>query len=315
MERLPARSLEDLLPATKTVGNNQRVIGRFAHRRKEHSFAHGLGYRVLLFLKTERSRHSAASRIDGLQIGAHFSKQRFFGAHFHNRFVMAVPVEKYLLSKLRSLIARGLLFQKLAQEKRLVSQPDGTLIHGKQIAQFIPKDGSATRFQHDDRDPGHNWGAQDAHDSFQILFGLVEHAEIIERPAAAQMHLRNPDLETCALKYIKRRAASVRMKIIVERVRPQNHFALVYCGRSSGISSNAGNVMLPGPMLESGRGELRHASLRSQMQRALQQVAEARRLAEKVGDARSDRAQLRPAIDHPKGIGVQRTAFVLVIMS
>src|SRR6266404_1707042 len=98
---------------------------------------------------------------------------------------MAVSVEKHFLSELRGLIARGPALQKFAEKERLASQANGALIHGKQIAQLIAKDGSATRFQHDDRNPGHNLSAQDAHDAFQILLGSVEHAEIIKRPAAS----------------------------------------------------------------------------------------------------------------------------------
>src|SRR5260370_39836670 len=83
----------------------------------------------------------------------------------------------------------------------------------------------------------------------------------------------------------------------------------------SGICSKTGNVMLPGPVVESCVCELRYAALRGQMQRALQNVAEARCLAEEIGDARSNRSELRPAVDHSKRIRMQRTGSVLVIMS
>src|SRR6266853_1758675 len=131
------------------------------------------------------------------------------------------------------------------------------------------------------------------------------------------MHLRDADLETRALENIKRRAAGVRMKIIIKSIRPQNDFASIRRdrGRMSGICSKTGNVMLPGPVLESRVGDLRHAPLRGQMQRALQNVAEARRLAKKIGDAWSNRSELRPAIDHSKRIRMQRTGSVLVIVS
>src|ERR1700687_2419731 len=112
------------------------------------------------------------------------------------------------------------------------------------------------------------------------------------------MNLRDADLKTRALKYFKGSATRVRMKVIVKRIRPQNDLAFVKrCrGWMPGRFFQAGNPILPGPLLESGPGELRHAPLRGQVKSALQDVTEARRLAEKIGDARSNRSELRPAI-------------------
>jgi len=47
-----------------------------------------------------------------------------------------------------------MVLQKLAEEKRLAFvNRGGALIIGKQLRQLVAKDGSATRFQDDDRDP------------------------------------------------------------------------------------------------------------------------------------------------------------------
>src|ERR1700736_1313643 len=131
---------------------------------------------------------------------------------------MAVSVKENFPAKLWGLIARGMALQKLTEEKRLASQPSSPCIRGKQIAQLIAKNGGATRFQDDNRDACINVRAQSTHDSLQIFFGPVEHAEIVQGPAAAQMDLRDSNLETRALKHFDRRAARVWMKVIVKRV-------------------------------------------------------------------------------------------------
>src|SRR6202790_5169412 len=225
---------------------------------------------------------------------------------------MAVSVKQYFLSHERCLITGSMMFQKLTEQERLVTKPDGSLIHGKQIAQLIAKDGSATRLQHDDRNSGQNLSGERTHNMFQIFFGPVKHAEIVERPSAAKMNLRDADAETRSLEHLQRCAARVRMKVIVKSIRPQNH--LTSWRYYSLVLSGSGNMILPGPLLESGPGELRHAPLGSQMQEALQNVAEARWLAKKVGDAPRNRAELRPAVDHSKGICMQRTRSLFVIV-
>ena len=71
----PPGGLEDLLPAAEPVGDNQRIGGRAANGRQEHSLAHGLGHRKLFAVETKRSRHPAAPGINGLEICAHLAKQ------------------------------------------------------------------------------------------------------------------------------------------------------------------------------------------------------------------------------------------------
>src|SRR4029077_9095290 len=104
------------------------------------------------------------------------------------------------------------------------------------------------------------------------------------------------------------------MKIIVERVRPQNDVAL--SGRSCGsiCSPESWNATFLGPTLESGRSKLRHASLRRQMQNALQEMAEARRLAKEICEPRNIRPELCPAVDHTECIRMQRAPLAFVIV-
>jgi hypothetical protein len=59
-------SLEYLFAATKSIGDYQRIRLCPSHSGKEHSFSYGLRDCELLFLKTERTSHSAASGIERL---------------------------------------------------------------------------------------------------------------------------------------------------------------------------------------------------------------------------------------------------------
>src|ERR1700674_4894183 len=72
--------------------------------------------------------------------------------------------------------------------------------------------------------------------------------------------------------------------------------------------------MLSSPLLKSGMRELRHTPLRRQVQHALQHVAEAGRLTEKVDEPRRYRSDSRPAVDHPEGISLQGPDPALVVV-
>src|SRR5216683_2407836 len=123
-----------------------------------------------------------------------------------------------------------MVLEKLAEKKRLASQLRGAQIQRKQIAEFVAEYGRATRLQHDQRYACINLCSQNAHNSFEILLGLVEKTEIVKRSSTAQMNLRDDHIESRALQNFQRRTAGLRMKIIVERVRPQNDVA--FPGRS-----------------------------------------------------------------------------------
>ncbi len=71
--------------------------------------------------------------------------------------------------------------------------------NGKQVAQFIAEYGSATRLQHNQRNARHNLFGQNGHHSFEIFLGFIQQAEIVQRPSAAQVNLRDDHVETRAL--------------------------------------------------------------------------------------------------------------------
>jgi len=69
VERLPTVGPENLLLQTETRRNNEAASsGVCGNRGQTNSFADGLGYAYCSFSK-KKARHSAASGVDGLQIG------------------------------------------------------------------------------------------------------------------------------------------------------------------------------------------------------------------------------------------------------
>ena len=177
--------LLDLLPATESVGNDDRAPGRISYGRQEHSFAHGLRHLVFFLLETKWPRHPAATGIDGLEIRSRFSQQGLLIAEPHQRFVVAVAMQQNFPGKLRWSISRSMMLEELAEKKRLAAQLHGARIPRKQIAEFVAEYGSATGFQDDDGNARFDLRAQDAQYSFEVFFRFVEEAEIVQRPAAA----------------------------------------------------------------------------------------------------------------------------------
>src|SRR5437899_12009244 len=62
MQRLPPRTLRNLLAATEAVSNDQRIRRSLSHSRQQFEFPNGHRHFVLLFLKPERPRHAATPR-------------------------------------------------------------------------------------------------------------------------------------------------------------------------------------------------------------------------------------------------------------
>ncbi len=157
---------------------------------KEHSFSYGLRYRELLFLKAEWAGHSATPGIERLQGGSHLSEQRLLVFHFHERFVMAMTVKDDFSMKLRRFIARSMMFQKFTEEECLAAKPIGARVIRKQVSQFIAEYRGATRLQDHDRQSGVDLRTQAMQNVLEILPGFIEHAEVIQRPPAAEVILR-----------------------------------------------------------------------------------------------------------------------------
>src|SRR5450759_1104546 len=96
MQGLPPCGLLDLLPATKAVRDDQRVIRRLANRGKNHPLPHPHRHVVVLLLEAERSGHAATSRVRMLEIEPDSPQHRFLRVETHHRLVMAMRLNERL---------------------------------------------------------------------------------------------------------------------------------------------------------------------------------------------------------------------------
>ena len=116
------------------------------------------------------------------------------------------------------------MFQKFTEEERLTAKLSGARVPGKQISQFIAEYRGATRLQDHDWQPGVDLRAQALQDALEVLPGFVEHAEVIQRPPAAEVVLRDSYPESGVDEYFQSSAADLGPVVIVEGVGPQDHF-------------------------------------------------------------------------------------------
>src|ERR1700688_2970243 len=150
MKRVTSCALRDLLAATESVGNDQPVGGRFANSGEKLEFANGRGDFVLVVLEAERAGHAAASRSRSLEVDAHAAQERLFGGHLHDGLVMAVSVEQSLALELRKGRVSGVVFQELAEQKRLAGESLGALVVREEVDEFVAENGDAAGLEADD---------------------------------------------------------------------------------------------------------------------------------------------------------------------
>ena len=148
--------------------------------------------------------------------------------------------------------------------------------------QFVTEDGRATGLEDDDRRAGINGSREDFKRALQVLFSIVEHAEIVERTAAARLLVGNRHRESGTREDIERRLESSRMKVVVESIHPQDNFA----GTCRRCRARGFSVIFSRRLQETRRSERGNFALRSQAQRGSQDMAETWRVAQKIGEAR-----------------------------
>ena len=99
----------------------------------------------------------------------------------------------------------------------------GAFVVGKQIEEFIAKDGDAAGFEADDGNTGFNFRREFVEDLEQKRLGAVEHAVIVERASAAEVGTRDDDSEACGFEDFDGGFGRVGMEIIVEGVGPEKN--------------------------------------------------------------------------------------------
>ena len=113
------------------------------------------------------------------------------------------------------------LAQEIAQQIDLFAQSRGARVRREQIHEFVAKHGRATGLEHDDRQAVVDFLRQGVHGFDRTTLGLVEHAEVVEGTSAADVGLRNDDLEAGGFEHVERSQRRVGKKVVVESVGPE----------------------------------------------------------------------------------------------
>jgi hypothetical protein len=123
-----------------------------------------------------------------LEVDADAAEERFFGGHLHDGFVMAVAVEEGFAFELREhRVGAELLFEKFAEQEGLFAQGVGAVVVGEEVEEFVAEDGDAAGLESDDGDSGFDFGFELIEDFEEKALGAVEHPEVVEGAAAAEI--------------------------------------------------------------------------------------------------------------------------------
>ena len=116
-----------------------------------------------------------------------------------------------------------MMLQEFAEQESLTPQAVRTRIARKQVSQFVAKHRGAARLQDHDGYAGVDLRGEHPHDALQVFPGSVEHAKVVQRPATAEMVPRDLHPKPRVRKYFKCSPAGLRLKVVIEGIRPENH--------------------------------------------------------------------------------------------
>src|ERR1051326_707264 len=127
MKSLPVTLLCNLLAATEAICQDHGRGRGVADRRQEFALPDRDGDIVFVSLKSERTRHAAATRSEQFMIETQFFHDRALGLKFEQRLVMAVALHHRLAFNPRQ-VRTGVLVQEFAEEQCLLPESFGELI-------------------------------------------------------------------------------------------------------------------------------------------------------------------------------------------
>jgi len=223
MKGVAAGGLGDLLAAAESVGDDEPVGRGVANGGEKFEFADRLGDVVFVVFEAKGAGHAAASGRGRLEVDADAAEEGFFGGHLHDGFVMAVAMEKSFAGELRERGVAGVVLEKLAEQEGLLAQGLGALVVGEEVEEFVAEDGDAAGLEADDGDSGFNFGFELVEDFEQKALGAIEHAEVVEGTAAAEIGLRYRDAEAGGLEDFDGGAGGGGSEVVVESVRPEEN--------------------------------------------------------------------------------------------
>ena len=178
-------------------------------------------------------------------------------------------------------------------------QPLGVLVHREEVRQLVAEDGHAARLEPDDGHARLDLGPQRVEDLAQQSLGRVEHAEVVERPAAAERRPRDDHVEAGVLEHLDGRLGGLRVEVVVERVGPEDHRRPPAVARRPPAPNQALNVS------GANAGIFRCVAIPPSTWMSLPTTGQSR---DEVHQPRHQRREPRPPVDQAHRVGVPRAA-------
>src|SRR5205085_3052680 len=131
--------LPNLLMATETIGDDERVSISSPDPGKQDAFAAFHGHRVVIsLLESKSASHPAASGVEHFNIQAYPLKHGHFVFHTHDGAMMAMHVQECTARQLPECAVRCLFLQEFAEQESLFPQASRVLVVRQEVNQFIP---------------------------------------------------------------------------------------------------------------------------------------------------------------------------------
>ena len=102
-----------------------------------------------------------------------------------------------------------------------------------EVEHFVAEHSQATWLQAHHRRSGLDRGFEVVQDIAEKLVGVIEKSIVIERPSAAKRRARHYNAKSGILQDLCGRGRYARMKVVIERIGPENDLGLALVARSS----------------------------------------------------------------------------------
>src|SRR5579885_129531 len=296
--------LLDLLPAAKTVRQNEHIRCCLADLRQKDPFRRRHGHSIFRGLEAKGSRHSAAARAHHFVIKPKFLQDSFLGRGVEDCMMMAVELDERALAAAHRTEFRSLAVEKLGEEFSVFGKPVGPLLAREQILQLVTEGADACRLKADNGHPLLDGWAENVEVAPPQRLGLIEPAPIVKRAAAADGSRRNRNFIVETLQNLGCRNGRINTEIIVESVRPKHHPAALEFG-----------LPLAEPLDKGLPGIRRYLAVLGDASGPFRGCRDPWRAGEKICKPGCRARKARPAVDEPHRISSPRPQFPRIMVS
>lgn len=179
--------LGDLLATTETVADNDGLSGFAADGGQKDALAQLLGEFELVLLEAKRTGHTAATRVEKLDLRAGKAKESDLILHAHGGSMMAVSVDDNLLVELWRAVMGSVFDEELAEEEGLVVKFFRARIVRQKVGKLVAKDRGTAWLEDNDGDTGVELQSKGVENFEEIVFRRIEHAKVIEGTSTAEV--------------------------------------------------------------------------------------------------------------------------------